>query len=344
MFSSKNKNNIIPPVNTSVSSEDVYVMPEKFHPHSSPPSSNKTLAIVSVILFLILISTGTYFIYGAWQKNQAQTTKSDDQNIVTINQNANQNLNTTRNINVNTNTNTNDNSNINDNINNNSNENINTNTSPSIDQLVPPPASGDADRDGLTDLEEALIGTSASSPDSDVDGYLDSEEIINGYNPAVSSSSNNPYRLSEASFITELITNFSNNNFKTFYIKGWSISLIESLYEVRIITGTGEMIKISIIDNPDQVSAANWYLINHPQITLSQLGNVEFGNFKGVRAPNSLMVYLTDQTRNKIYAFEYDLDTSLEFRYPSMFEMIIRNFKLVDLAINNSPTATSTTP
>ncbi|MEK7072221.1 MAG: hypothetical protein AAB969_01480, partial [Patescibacteria group bacterium] len=92
---------------------------------------------------------------------------------------------------------------------------------------------------------------------------------------------------------------------------------------------------------------ANWYLFNHPQIALSQLSNLEFGNFKGVRSPNGLSVYITDQTRSKIYAFEYDLDTTSEFRYPSIFEMIIRNFQLINEPINtntntNSSTATST--
>jgi hypothetical protein len=141
-----------------------------------------------------------------------------------------------------------------------------------------------------------------------------------------------------------LSTNFPVNNFQTIYIKGWSVSLIEALHEARIITGTGEMVKISVINNDDQVSAANWYLLNHPQIALSQLGNLEFGNFKGIRSPNGLAVYLTSQKRDKIYAFEYDLDTMSEFRYPSIFEMIIRNFKLIDTPVietGNSNTNTS---
>lgn len=318
-----NKNNL-PPELASASQEDVYVMPEKFHTHKAQQSSNKTLVTVIIILGLIVVSAGTYFSYNLWQKNQKLATEAPNQNITLVDQNVNQNENSneTRNVNVNENLNTNDNSNSNENL------NTNTNLTRTIDELVPPVLSGDADRDGLTDLEESLIGTSASSPDTDLDGYLDGVEVINSYNPTVSTVSGKPSRLDTATFISTLATDFPQNNFKTYYIKGWSVSLVEALHQARIITGTGEMIKVSIIENVDQLSAANWYLVNHPQITLSQLSTVEFGNFSGIRSLNGLAVYLTDQKKEKVYAFEYDLDNSLEFRYPTMFEMIIRNFKL----------------
>ncbi|MDO8668892.1 MAG: hypothetical protein Q7K65_01185 [Candidatus Buchananbacteria bacterium] len=320
------------------SQEDVYVMPEKFHPQKAQRSSNKALAIVVIILLLIVVSSVSYFMYNTLQNNQDSTNQLANQNITFTNQNINTNENENRNINVNENSNTNENGNLNtnENINTNANTNTNGNTNSNINDLVPPALSGDADKDKLTDLEEALIGSSPSSPDSDLDGYLDSDEFIGGYNPIVSPSSGNPFLLAEAAFISKLSTNFPTNNFQTLYIKGWSVSLIEALHEARIITGTGEMIKISVISNDDQISAANWYLLNHPQITLGQLGNIEFGNFKGVRSPNNLGIYITDQKRDKIYAFEYDLDNMSEFRYPSVFEMIIRNFKLITEPIDTN--------
>ncbi len=331
MIGSNKKNNITSDL-ASGSSGDVYVMPEKFHTHKSQQSSNKTLVTVVIILLLIVVSAGSYFFYGLWQNKKDLAISNVNQNITLVNQevDVNTNLNETRNVNVNDNAN--DNLNSNENINTNNNANTNENSSRSIDELVPPIVSGDADKDGLTDLEESLIGTSASSPDTDLDGYLDGVEMINGYNPTVSSSSGKPARLDTASFVTILTTNFPQDNFQTFYIKGWSVSLVEALHQARIITGTGEMIKVSIIDNTEQVSAANWYLVNNPQITLSQLTNIEIGNFSGIRSPNGLSVYMTDQKKEKIYAFEYDLDNSLEFRYPTILEMIIRNFKLSGLA------------
>lgn len=346
MFGS-NKNNNIPQNSAPTSGEDVYVMPEKFHSQKSQQSSNKVLVIVIIILLLVAISSGSYFMYDMWQKNKAATEQANT-NTQVVNTNLNENTNEVRNINVNENLNGSENVNATstENLNTNENVNANENVNGNINQLAPPVSSGDADKDQLTDLEEALIGTSPSSPDSDLDGYLDSEELIGGYNPAVNPSSGKPFRLDSASFISQLSTNFPVNNFQTIYIKGWSVSLIEALHEARIITGTGEMVKISVINNDDQISAANWYLLNHPQIALSQLSNLEFGNFKGIRSPNGLAVYLTSQKRDKIYAFEYDLDTMAEFRYPSIFEMIIRNFKLIDTPVietgnNNTNTNSS---
>jgi len=41
----------------------------------------------------------------------------------------------------------------------------------------------DRDHDGLTDEEEAALGTNPSNPDSDADGLMDAEEYIRGTDP-----------------------------------------------------------------------------------------------------------------------------------------------------------------
>lgn len=46
------------------------------------------------------------------------------------------------------------------------------------------PESADTDSDGLTDLEEVRnYGTDPTNPDTDGDGYLDGQEVEGGYNP-----------------------------------------------------------------------------------------------------------------------------------------------------------------
>ncbi len=45
--------------------------------------------------------------------------------------------------------------------------------------------SNDWDHDGLTNAEEALLGTDPYNPDTDGDGYLDGEEVASGHNPLV---------------------------------------------------------------------------------------------------------------------------------------------------------------
>jgi S1-C subfamily serine protease len=41
----------------------------------------------------------------------------------------------------------------------------------------------DSDNDGLSDAQEAQLGTDPHNPDTDGDGYLDGSEVTNGYNP-----------------------------------------------------------------------------------------------------------------------------------------------------------------
>src|SRR3989344_1369361 len=220
--------------------DEVYIMPEKFHPQKMKSSSTKTLIIATAVLLIIATAAGSYLIYDQWQQNQTPVGISANKNTTMVIENINTNIE----------------ANINTSLN--ANENINADISVSQPLIIV--RSGDADKDGLTDLEEALIGSSPSSPDSDQDGYLDSAEIISGYNPIINPASGQPFRLAEASFISQLTTDFSDDNFSLSYIKGWPDNLIEALHEARIITATGEMIKVAVADNPNQVSAANWYL------------------------------------------------------------------------------------
>ncbi|MFH1463339.1 MAG: hypothetical protein ABIO70_03030 [Pseudomonadota bacterium] len=54
---------------------------------------------------------------------------------------------------------------------------------PSGDDTGPPMPDEDADGDGLTDTEEAALGTDPADPDSDDDGFGDGDEVAAGTNP-----------------------------------------------------------------------------------------------------------------------------------------------------------------
>ena len=53
--------------------------------------------------------------------------------------------------------------------------------SSSVSEVVP--SNVDSDKDGLTDAQEALLGTNPLNADTDGDGYLDGAEVKSGYNP-----------------------------------------------------------------------------------------------------------------------------------------------------------------
>ena len=104
--------------------------------------AKKTILIVAVAVIIILFGVSGYLYL------------SRDDNTNPANLNLNNNINT----------------NINDNQNTNENINDNTNTTPGDDEL-------DDDADGLTNAEEAELGTDPLDPDSDNDGLFDKEEV-----------------------------------------------------------------------------------------------------------------------------------------------------------------------
>lgn len=55
--------------------------------------------------------------------------------------------------------------------------------------------SGDSDKDGLLDEEEAKYGTHIFNADSDNDGYMDGNEIGHGYDPLVGGDARLPKRI-----------------------------------------------------------------------------------------------------------------------------------------------------
>lgn len=318
--------------------DEVYVMPDQFHPQQSKKSSNKPLVISLIVLVLVIMASVTYFFYDMWQKNNNQPAVVNN-NINNENENINQEA-------------------INDNANSlslnaSSTEELATSTEnlvatttdsvvpePQISTSTPPQLSSDSDNDGLTDAEESVVETSPIKQDSDGDGFFDGIEILNGYSPLVPSSDSKS-KLDQAAFLAVLNTNFAQNNFATLNIKDWPATLVPATNQALITTNTGEIIKISVKENPQKLSAANWYLSVNPQVALSQLKSISAGQLGGVFSVNGLEAYLTDAERNKIYSFEYIMDASAPFRYPSIFTMMIKNFKLV--AGNKMPTVNGTT-
>lgn len=322
MFGLKKEEPITPvapqaPVTPSNSSQDnVYVMPDQFHPIKAKTGSNKPLVIALIILTLAIIGSVIYFLYDLSKKSQVEPVNSNQS--VNINTSLGNNGNNALGGNDNKNDNENDNTN-----NENDNSNGNTNTG------VPPQLSSDSDRDGLTDLEEAVMGSQPTKPDTDGDGYLDGQEVNNGYSP-VTAGSDEASKLPAAVFIEKLVTDFTDDNFSTLYIKDWQVDTIDTLHQIRITAkDTGEIIKISVVDNPEKLSSVNWYLDRNPLVRLDQLRQVNVGDLSGIFSPDGLKAYLTD--RNKFYVFEYDImDDQGEIRYPAIFNMIVKNFKLVE--------------
>ena len=308
-------------------SRDVYVMPEKFHPTPVHTASSKPLIIAAVVLAAVVVLVAAYFIYDSSVRKQLALQQAE--------QNAAQQSSTPVVEEVNGGA---------------ALPNIaeppatsteatttpeqatsspgNTVASTTPAPATPPAISRDSDADGLTDMEEDVIGTNPGKPDTDVDGYTDSSEILSGYNP-LSDGSQGKASLAEADFIAVAKSDFSQNNFSFLYPRRWKVSFIPENGQAIISIDTGEIIRISSLPDEQKVSAMNWYLQLHPDVSVSQLAPISAGSLSGFFTSDGLTAYLNDANKERIYSFEYLMSPQSEFRYPTLFAMIIKNFQLV---------------
>lgn len=186
-------------------------------------------------------------------------------------------------------------------------------------------ASQDSDNDGLSDIEETILGTLPSNPDTDGDGYKDGVEVAAGYNPTTPGSS----KLKESPFIVSLATSFGADDFRLLYPKDWQASLVKAGKQVLLTAATGEIIRISVKDNQLGQSVLSWYLQDHPEALVSQLRVAEAGTVTGIYAPNGLTAYLTDSAKSKFYIFEYLVGAQTELRYQTIFNAILKSLTLI---------------
>ncbi|WKZ24578.1 MAG: hypothetical protein QY321_03095 [Patescibacteria group bacterium] len=117
--------------------------------------------------------------------------------------------------------------------------------------------SQDSDNDGLTNLEELLMGTDPNNPDTDGDGFLDGDEVRALYNPL------GPGRLHESPFISRYTIASSGHEF--LYPKFWR--LIQSVYEEEYEEGEKEeYLNDALQDNyPIFMDPQTFYLITGVQ-------------------------------------------------------------------------------
>ena len=329
------------PVMKPGAGEDIFVMPEKFHSGPVRTASNKPLLIAGIILVVVAVLVGAYFFYDLSNQKRLASQRAAEEAAMRSSTPVVENINegeasttpepvTSTEPAVETTTAEETTT---------SPDNVTTTTEPVV---APPALSRDSDSDGLTDIEEDVIGTNPAKPDTDIDGYKDSDEILSGYNP-LSDGSQGKTKLSEAPFIASSQSSFAQNNFSFLYSNRFKVSYVSESGQAIISVDTGEIIRISSQPNEQKISAMNWYLQLHPQVSVSQLKTISTSQLTGFFTPDGLTAYLTDANKDRIYSFEYLSSPQTEFRYPTLFLMIIKNFKIVTSTVT-APTPAVITP
>jgi len=178
----------------------------------------------------------------------------------------------------------------------------------------------DSDKDGLTDKEEAALGSDPSSPDSDGDGYLDLDEVLSLYNPAGKGKIEN-------SFAVQRYEN-ETYGYALLYPSDWTINKMKSDDSVIFKSSDNYFIQVIVQKNIDNQFIDEWYGQQFNAENIDDSRRV-FGNkWSGIRNDDGLTVYLTDDDYNYIYTIAYSLGDREISEYGNIFEMMIKSFTL----------------
>jgi len=172
----------------------------------------------------------------------------------------------------------------------------------------------DSDQDGLTDKEEALLGTKSDTADSDGDGYDDLTEIRSGYDPAGQGK----------------LTN--NRNLKLVEHGPWSVIVPASWTQqlgrdnsAIFRADDGQFIQLTILSKVASQDLASWYqeMFNVdadqvPEITTHGANEV-------VMSPDGLTYYLTKPGLDDLIALTYNPESNYLLSYNNIFHLMIDN-------------------
>jgi hypothetical protein len=200
-----------------------------------------------------------------------------------------------------------------------------------------PPAGLDTDSDGLTDLEETILTADIRNPDTDGDGYLDGNEVFNLYDPTRKA----PAKLLGGGQVK--VADAPMGWSVTIPTK-WNLTLDQADGSLATVdTGHGEMFKISIENNDQNLSVIDWFVAREPQADKTKL--MQFKSKKGytgIIGPDLLTTYIP--WGDKIFVFKYDMDKQPFINFRTLYSMILNSLVLKGLPQKVVPSGTGQLP
>lgn len=182
----------------------------------------------------------------------------------------------------------------------------------------------DKDKDGLTDEEEILFGTSPDLVDSDNDLYKDQEEINHLYSPI----DVGPKRLWEK----DSIGSYTNSvyGYKILYPKTWIIQPLEPSQpnDLMISSNLNEFINIMVFDKKAGQNLQDWYLELAPTVKKTDLKSYEtYRKVKVMESPDGFTAYVDHASQ--VVAVNYNIGLKEEASFPGVFQMVLNSFEFV---------------
>ena len=176
----------------------------------------------------------------------------------------------------------------------------------------------DTDSDGLSDAEEALLGTNPAKADTNGNGFSDLTELRNGYDPIRAG-----VRLSSSSAV--MFYNF-NNVATLVYPSTWSATEDAAKDAVVFSNGEKSFIQLSAQNNDQKaLDITTWFQMEFNGLTPG--GSVSGLGWKGVYSPDQLTVYLMGTKADKVYILAYSplTDNSVSL---DMFHIMIKTLTI----------------
>jgi hypothetical protein len=194
-----------------------------------------------------------------------------------------------------------------------------------------PPAGLDTDSDGLSDLEEALFNTNSRNPDTDGDGFLDGNEVFHLYNPGGRA----PGKMLDAKLVKPVNGTVGWN---MLIPVAWTITQNVDGTIATVSSGHGEAFKLTIEDNPKQLTIVDWYLASHLDVQASQI--MEYRSkqgYTGIIGADMLTTYIPWGDRVFVYAYLLDDQPFINFR--TTYSMMLNSLQLQGLPQVTAPEA-----
>ena len=177
----------------------------------------------------------------------------------------------------------------------------------------------DSDGDGLTDLEEVVIGTKPTEKDSDGDGYADLAELKSLYNPAGQGKL----------LVNDKLDVYSDSTYgySLYYPKTWMMSNGAGDGATVFKIDDKQFIEVAVIDNTKKQTIEEWYKeqFNTNMILPTQV--VYKKEWSGIASEDGLQVYLLNLLGDKIYSLSYNIGDSTVLGHKGVFNLMIDSFK-----------------
>jgi hypothetical protein len=181
-----------------------------------------------------------------------------------------------------------------------------------------PAAIADSDGDGLSDLEEAALGSNPLQADTDGDSYGDKTEVINLYNPLGAGTIINDQN------VTEFIN--SKQGYSVIYPKSFTfLDAVNNDGSAIIFSApTNFSIEVSVQPNKLKQDIVAWYNQQFPSTPAKAADIVSKNGLQGLFSADKNKFYLTDPAASKIYVVAY---TGGNLSYYNIFLMIADSLK-----------------